>query len=364
VPLVASIDRLEFGTEAAAAGFKDHMTQLRRVAHLVARRQPVPATNDPVAGAPAGESGQDIVEAFQQEGKLLELFRAQLEQAVEQLPAQGKNPTLIFFVDEIERCRPTFAIALLERIKHLFDVPNLLFVLSLDNKQLEASVAAVYGQGINATEFLRPFIDLEYAIPVIGAQQFVESLFSRLRLDEVFAQHKHTELRYDRADFIRFFAALADAVPLSLRAQERCMIRLRVVMDQTPADQHLDPVLVAVLIVIRSDDPLLYSMLCQGVASAKEVMGYLSSLRGGRRVVADRMTGLIEAYFVATDEHADRKDAAVKAWHAAAQDEKNPDYQRALELLVMLQRFEKSRRSVPAMSQVAHKIDLAAGLRE
>ncbi len=36
------------------------------------------------------------------------------------------------------------AIELLERIKHLFDVPNITFVLSLDKKQLEASTAAVH----------------------------------------------------------------------------------------------------------------------------------------------------------------------------------------------------------------------------
>ena len=356
VALVSSIDRLELGTEDAAARFKEHLQTVRRVASRVAKRSP--------AAGPAGESAIDMVAAFQQEGMLLETFRAELEQAIEQLPALGKKSTLIVFVDEIERCRPTFAIELLERIKHLFDVPNLLFVLSLDNKQLEASVAAVYGQGVNAAEFLRPFIDLEYAIPVIQSKQFVESLFSRFQLDEIFAQRKHAELGYDRADFIDFFASLADAVPLSLRAQERCMTRMRVVLDQTPANQHLDPVLVAVLIVVRSDDPLLYAMLCQGVATAKDVMNYLSSLPGGKKIATDRMGMVVEAYLLATDENRDRKEAAVNALAAVAQAEKSPDFQHAVELLEMLRRFEKPRRGVPRLSQIARKIDLAAGLRE
>ena len=378
VALVSSIDRLEFGMEGATASFKEHLKKVRRVTSLVAKLSPVAAAKALTVGALdlaeeievaaaelAGESVNDIVDAFQKEGVLLEKFRAELEKAIEQLPALGKKSTLIFFVDDIDRCRPTFAIELLERIKHLFDVPNILFVLSLDNKQLEASVSAVYGQKINAAEFLRPFIDLEYAIPVINAKQFVESLFSRFQLDEIFAQRKHSELRYDRSNFIGFFAALADAVPLSLRAQERCMTRLRVVMDQTPADQHLDPALVAVLIVIRSDDPLLYAMLCQGAATAKDVMNYLSSLPGGKKIVTDHMGMLIEAYFLATDENEDRKDTAVNALVEAAQDEKNPDFQQhALELLEMLQHFEKPRRGVPRLSQITGKIDLAAGLGE
>jgi len=377
VALVSSIDRLELGTEDAAARFKEHLQTVRRVASRVAKRSPAAAANALTVGAsdpdganaiaaadPAGESAIDMVAAFQQEGMLLETFRAELEQAIEQLPALGKKSTLIVFVDEIERCRPTFAIELLERIKHLFDVPNLLFVLSLDNKQLEASVAAVYGQGVNAAEFLRPFIDLEYVMPVIQSEQFVESLFSRFQLDEIFAQRKHAELGYDRADFIDFFASLADAVPLSLRAQERCMTRMRVVLDQTPANQHLDPVLVAVLIVVRSDDPLLYAMLCQGVATAKDVMNYLSSLPGGKKIATDRMGMVVEAYLLATDENRDRKEAAVNALAAVAQAEKSPDFQHAVELLEMLRRFEKPRRGVPRLSQIARKIDLAAGLRE
>lgn len=142
------------------------------------------------------------------------------------------------------------------------------------------------------------------------------------------------------------------------------MTRLRVVMDQTPATQHFDPVLVAVLIVIRSDDPLLYAMLCQGVATAKDVMNYLSSLPGGRKIVTGHMGTVIEAYFLATDENEDRKNAAVNALVAVAQSEKSPDFQHARELLGMLQRFESPRRGIPRLSQITRKIDLAAGLRE
>lgn len=67
----------------------------------------------------------------------------------------------MFFIDELDRCRPTFAIELLERIKHLFDIQNIVFVLSIDKEQLEASTAAAYGSAINAPEYLRRFIDLE-----------------------------------------------------------------------------------------------------------------------------------------------------------------------------------------------------------
>ena len=43
---------------------------------------------------------------------------------------------LIFIIDELDRCRPTFAIELLERVKHIFDVPNMVFVLGINRDEL------------------------------------------------------------------------------------------------------------------------------------------------------------------------------------------------------------------------------------
>lgn len=378
VALVSSIDRLELGTGVAAATFKDHLKKARRVTSLVAKRTAVAAAKALTVGALdleeeieaaaaelAGDSVNDIVEAFQKEGVLLEKFRGELEKAVEQLPALGKKPTLVFFVDEIDRCRPTFSIELLERIKHLFDVPNILFVLSLDKAQLEASIAAVYGQDINAAEYLRRFIDLEYAVPAIKTKKFVESLLSRFGLDEIFAGRTGSETRYDRSNIVDFFSALAAAIPLSLRTQERCMTRLRVVMDQTPANHYLDPVLVAVLIVLRASAPNLFERLRLGTATSADVMSYLVALPGGGKIVTNRLGIAIEAFLITADDDEDRKDSIVNSLRKVSQDESKPEYLHARELLQMLEGIRSPGRfGSPSLSKLTNKIELAAGIRE
>ena len=377
VALVSSIDRLELGTGDAAATFKDHLRKARRVTSLVAKRTAVAAAKALTVGALdldeeieaaavelAGDSVNDIVEAFQKEGVLLEKFRGELEKAVEQLSALGKKPTLVFFVDEIDRCRPTFSIELLERIKHLFDVPNILFVLSLDKRQLEASIAAVYGHDINAPEYLRRFIDLEYAIPEIKTKRVVESLLSRFGLDEVFASRTHADLRYDRDNFVDFFAALAEAIPLSLRAQERCMTRLRVVLDQTPENHYLDPVLVAVLIVLRVAAPHLFENLKLGAATASDVMTYLKELPGGRKVVGARMGTAIEANLIVADEDEERKEAVLNALKTTAENESDHGYLHAREVLERVGYLQRPMRGTPRLSRVVNKIELAASIRE
>ena len=379
VALVSSIDRVELSGAAAAATFKDHLKTIRRVTNLVAKRGAVAAAKALTVGALdideeikkaaselAGGVVSDIVEAFHKEKALLGKFRTEMEAAVALLPSGGKKQTLVFFIDELDRCRPTFAIELLERIKHLFDVANIVFVLSIDKQQLEASTAAVYGQGIDAREYLRRFIDLEYGIPSAKTKRFTESLFKRFGLDEIFARRSHPELRSDRSNFINFFTSLADAVPLSLRARERCITRLCVVMDQTPDDHYLEPILVALLIVLRSNHPDLFRGLCVGHAGAKEVMAYLGALPGGKKIVTDRAGLLIEAYLIATDEDDVRKAATATELKALANDEKAPDQSRnhPSELLEMLQHISRPLRDVPRLGFVARKVDLSAGLKD
>lgn len=377
VALVASIDRLELFGEAPAATFRSHMKTVRRVTTLVAKRAAVAAAKAITVGALdldeeieaaaselAGEAMGDIVGAFQKEKELLEKLRAELKAAIDQLPVSGKKPTLVFFIDELDRCRPTFAIELLERIKHLFDMANIVFVLSIDKKQLEASTAAVYGQGINASEYLRRFIDIEYALPLARGTRFTEVLFARFMLDEIFAKRTHDELRYDRKQFIEFFTTLADAIQLSLRARERCMTRLRIVMDQTPENNFLFPPLVALLIVLRATQPDLFAALRNGVSTAADVMAYLSKLPGGVEIVAGRSGVVMEIGLLLADENRERKQQALAELQKAAEVEKTKQVPgRASDLLETVRYFQNFHSDGPRLGYLLDKIDLSSGLR-
>jgi len=45
----------------------------------------------------------------------------------------------------LDRCRPDFAIRLIERIKHFFDIKNIVFVLVMDKAQFSKVVCHNYG---------------------------------------------------------------------------------------------------------------------------------------------------------------------------------------------------------------------------
>lgn len=375
VALVSSIDRIDLGVEEAAGNFKSHLKTVKKVTTLVAKRGLMAATKALTLGALdidaeyeaaaselAKEAVGDIVDAFNRESELLEKFRAELGAAVAQLPAAGKQPNLVFFIDELDRCRPTFAIELLERIKHLFDIPNIVFVLSIDKQQLEASTAAVYGSAINAPEYLRRFIDLEYGIPVAQSKRYTETLIKHFDLEPPFAERKGSEVAYDKSNFIEFFTILAGAVGLSLRARQRCITRLRIVMDQTPSNHYLDPILVALLIVLRSNKPDLFTKVITGEVGAEEVMGYLSSLPKSEELKTGRPGAIIHAYLMAADRNRDRVERRQAQLTKDAQDDTlSGDLRiRAADLLNMGRHINTGMRGVISLSAVAAKIDLAA----
>lgn len=76
---------------------------------------------------------------------------------------QEKKPTYIF-IDELDRCRPTFAIELLERIKHFFDIENCIFIVATDTEQLRHSIKAIYGEGFAAERYIKRFFDAEFTL--------------------------------------------------------------------------------------------------------------------------------------------------------------------------------------------------------
>ena len=64
---------------------------------------------------------------------------------------------LVFVIDELDRCRPTFSIELLERVKHIFDVPGMVFVFGVNRNELCSSIKSIYGE-IDADVYLRRFL--------------------------------------------------------------------------------------------------------------------------------------------------------------------------------------------------------------
>lgn len=79
--------------------------------------------------------------------------------------ALAHNKPIVIFVDELDRCRPDFSVRMIERIKHFFDVPKVIFVLLINRQQLSAAIRGTYGHDIDADAYLSKFIQLGLRLP-------------------------------------------------------------------------------------------------------------------------------------------------------------------------------------------------------
>lgn len=378
VALVAELDSVNLVAGEAKSIFRKHLANAKKITTAVAKRGLIAGAKAATLGAldlsseyeavvadVAGGVVSDAVEVFQKEKAALKRLRVELEAAVAQLEVVGKRESLIFFIDELDRCRPTFAIELLERIKHLFDLSNVIFVLSVDKAQLSASVASVYGEKTDTQEYLRRFFDLEFGIPKIKSKPYTAVLLTRFGLDEVFATRKG-ELQYDKRHFVEYFSILADVFQLSLRTRERCVTLLAVVMHQTSENHYLDATLVSYLIALRAKRLEVFTALCSGTLSVEDAMEDLKKLPGGDKLLANRFGILLESYLLAADPITDRVDAYYKrlADFSISNHGDPSDLSRARELLNSRDQIVQSHRGRLDYRIAAMKIDIAASFRD
>ena len=83
---------------------------------------------------------------------------------------------LVIFVDELDRCKPSYAVKLLERIKHYFDNPKITFVFSVNINELQHTIRKHYGNDFNGFRYLDRFFDLRISLPQPDLQKFYRSL--------------------------------------------------------------------------------------------------------------------------------------------------------------------------------------------
>lgn len=131
---------------------------------------------------------------------------------------------IVILVDELDRCKPTFSIQLLEIVKHLFDMSGITFLFMIDIEQLSHSVKTVYGQGMDATGYLCRFFDYIARMPKPDIKAYIHNSFEGV---ELFDDCKSS----DKDKFINFYYELCMRFDLSLRDIDTIICSYRIMLD-------------------------------------------------------------------------------------------------------------------------------------
>lgn len=211
---------------------------------------------------------------YKEQEKIKTEFKAKLECMAQDAQGANEGP-LVFIVDELDRCRPTFAIELLERVKHLLDVPGIVFVFGINRKELGKSIQSVYGK-IDADIYLHRFFDMEFSLLGADLGNFCIGLMHKHELGEMFSQ---------KEGFIAGLSIIFKHLGLfSLRDMEHCIRVFAFVSLNAPKIMNsiIACYLLTTLILLRIKDSTLYKSFIQKESSAIEIVRQLAEWRSNR----------------------------------------------------------------------------------
>ncbi len=130
-------------------------------------------------GTIAESTAKELIDNYSKDKLVTEEFKNTIKDLLSYI---DKDKPFVVFIDELDRCRPTYAIELLERIKHIFGIDGLIFVLAIDKTQLGESIKSQYGN-IDTDNYLKRFIDMEFSLKNLKIDQFCQTIENRINPD-------------------------------------------------------------------------------------------------------------------------------------------------------------------------------------
>lgn len=253
------------------------------------------------------EFGSEELEAamksYAKRKESMQTFRQSLEEFIQKT---SSDKPVVFIIDELDRCRPSYAVEVLEVIKHLFSVQGVVFVLSMDKEQLGHAVRGVYGsESINAEEYLRRFIDIEYAFPKTNTKGFCKYLYEHFGFDEFLGTERRlnsASLSGDRDQVLHFAPILFDATRASLRQQEKQLAYVRLVLACLGSNEYAFPACLLVLVHLKLFDPEAYRAIKKHLWTPQQMVDALDRkfpevIREAERASIVRVIGLLAHFY-------------------------------------------------------------------
>ena len=185
---------------------------------------------------------------------------------------------LILVIDELDRCRPDYALSLLEVVKHFFAVKGVRFVLGVNLEALEHSVRQRYGAGVDAGLYLQKFVRLKLVLPQRPNEQAWESYFTSLCA--------RLAIRASTRDSTQKLLLMFKKRPVSLRDVERIAERIAL-LPADPANNHTGfQLALLTAIVLETLSNASYTRLRRssiGAAEIDELFGFEAMAKNGDR---------------------------------------------------------------------------------
>ena len=226
-------------------------------------------------------------------------FRSTLQDVADTLAKRRNNRPLIVMIDELDRCRPSYAVELLEVAKHFFSVNHIVFVLAVNRSELTHSIQALYGNDFDASGYLHRFIDIDFRLPDPDRDTFITAALYTTGIRDYFKRNADRGSHDGPRVMNRLLQVFFHTPDLSLRQIAQAIHRLGLVFASLRSDQRSFATTAVIALVFRTIDRSLYRRFCRLEVSDLDVVQEIFGRLGAASPPKDSERALFEATITA-----------------------------------------------------------------
>ena len=213
-----------------------------------------------VASSISTKAAELAIKEYQTTKNAIGHFRENLRLLVEGLEGETSfKAPLFILIDELDRCKPSYSIQLLETIKHLFNVEGVYFIVATASEQLSHSINAVYGEKFESKRYLNRFFDQEYSLKSPDKEKYCNFIWSKYLPNEtVFVPVFQADNKSEDIINIGILSKVAEYMRAGLRDIEQAVKLLYAIQLTQEKTDYLFSLPLFYIIVLKIRHPEIY----------------------------------------------------------------------------------------------------------
>lgn len=209
------------------------------------------------------------LDAFGRQRLARRSFKEELTKLRSMLTGGDGAKKIFVLVDELDRCRPPYALEFLEAAKHLFDVEGYVFVFFNDHDQLLESASQLYGMKRSGEAYLTKFFMWDFWLPEPDRKKYAE-----FRFRNVLRKSAPDTPEQPLETFLRILAQFCSRKQLTLRMIGRAAFHTEMALAAHGSRPVSLNVPVAAAIVARQHDRSIFDNLTGQKMTFEEIRAY------------------------------------------------------------------------------------------
>lgn len=169
--------------------------------------------------------------------ELYEKYISDFREALAKFTCLFDKPVVIF-IDELDRSSPKFVIKLIEQLKHIFEIPNLAFILTVNKKELSNTIKGIYGSEMDGYAYYKKFTTHDFTLYSIDIFSYAD----------IMKYIKYILSKYDLFDLntqtLHLMSFIISNLKLSLRDIEQIVDYLYYIKDKITQEYNKEYIII------------------------------------------------------------------------------------------------------------------------